>query len=234
MHSNQVANSLINLHRRINVAISLVSYMTKLFESLQNEPQPKINRGDLNFDERSKLRVIKIVGNSGRSAGSPGIFTNIYYIEGDEKRAAERFVEENEEQLQKMDFSKNRNPIQANVCREIYDWILHFFGERQIRKFDTVVIEKRSDGTIWVLDREHFKKDTERRYTVSDQVAAQIEGETLRSIYEQCGETISESDLRDIDAITGHVQVVLDAYRSASEFDCEPIRIGRELAVQKN
>ena len=207
--------------------------MTATYESLKKQPQSKVDRGSLHFDERSQLRVIEISGNRGRTKSSPGRFTSIYYLSGDEKRASERFVEENEEHLQKVDFTKNRNLVQANVCREIYDYILHHLGERCLRRFDTVVVEERSDGCTWTINREHFDKDTARRYTISDQVAAQICGETLQSIYEQFGTTITESDLRNLKGAKGDVRFILDAYRSAPEFECNPISLDGELAILK-
>ena len=203
--------------------------MTQQFDNLKDQPQTGIHLTDFTPDERTNVRRINLHNRSGRSK-----YTTVYYISGDEKRAAEEFVEQNREQIQTIDFSKNRNEIQSNVDREIYDWILQALGERELQKYDTVVVERRSDGTTWVIEREHFEKATARRYTISDQVAAQTQGETLQSLYDRFEGPITESDLRGVDAIEGDVRYVLDVYRAAPEFDCKPISVEGELAIQKN
>ena len=199
--------------------------MTKQFEKLKKGPQTGVEIKDMNFEERSQVRRIGVV-----SGGSSSI---IYYLPGDEKEAAERFVEVNKSTIENVDFSKNRNKIQSSLDREVYDWVLHTIGERDIQKFDTVVTEERSDGTIWAIGREHYEKASARRYTISDQVAARIQGETFQSIYEMLDDTITESDLRELDSIEGDVRFVLDAIRSMPEFSCKPITIDGELAIEK-
>jgi len=126
--------------------------MTACFEQLEAEPQTEIDIGQLTTDERMVLRQIQINGTVGVTASnSVGGFTGVYYLAGDEQAAAERFVAENPA-LQEIDFS-TRNPISTSVDRAIYDWILHFLGERELEKHETVVIEHRSDGTVWCVGR---------------------------------------------------------------------------------
>lgn len=199
--------------------------MTKQFEKLKEGPQTEIVIEDMNFEERSQVRRIGLVSGSSSSI--------IYYLPGDEKEAAEKFAEVNESTIEHVDFSKNRNKLQSSLDREIYDWVLHTIGERNLQKFEAVVVEERSDGTIWTIEREHYEKASARRYTISDQVAARIQGETLKSIYEMFDDTITESDLRGLDSIEGDVRFVLDAIRSMPEFDCKPVSIDGELAIQK-
>ena len=200
--------------------------MTKQFDKLKDGPKTGIEIKDLNIEERSQIRRIGLV-----SGGSS--YITVYYLPGDEKKAAEKFVEANKNRLSNIDFSKNRNKIQSSIDRDVYDWILHTLGERHIRKFETVVVEERSDGAIWTIEREHYEKASARRYTISDQVAARLQGATLQSIYEMFDSTITESDLRQVDAIKGDVRFVLDAIRSMSEFNCKPVSIDGELAIQK-
>lgn len=202
--------------------------MTQQFEDLKAFPQTEINLTTLTPDERSIVRRVNVHSGPGRTK-----YTTVYFIQGDEKRAAEKFTEVNKDELKNIDFSKNRNEVQSNIDREIYDWILHALGERNLQKFSTVVVEKRPDGTIWVIDRDHFDKATARRYSISDQGTARIQDATLKSIYEDFSQIITESDLRDVDAIEGDVRYVLDAYRSMSEFNCNPISSDGELAIQK-
>ena len=207
--------------------------MTKQFDALQDEPQTKIHRNDLNFEERSLVWKIDIPGNKGRSSGAVGPFTTIYYIEGDEKRAAERFVEENKERIEQIDFSKNQNLLKANADREIYDWILHALGERHLQKLNTVVVEKRSDDTTWVIDREHYESGSARRYAIEGNTGARIQGATLHSLYQQFDNVITESDLRARSAFDGYPEYILKAYRDDPEFECDPVTVDGELAVQK-
>ena len=202
--------------------------MTKQFDALKERPQTEVHMSDLNLDERAQVRRLALQTGPGRSQ-----FTTIYYIQGDEKQAAEAFVEENRDAIQNVDFSKNRNKIQSNVDQNIYDWILHALGERQLQKFESVVVETRSDGTIWVIDREHFETGSSRRYATAEHTGARITGETLQSLYGQFDEVITESDLQQTDTIDGDVEYVLRAYRDDSQFDCEPVIVDGELAIRK-
>ena len=102
--------------------------MTSCFDQLQAEPRTDIDIGQLSADERILVRQIQINGTTGVTASkSVGGFTGVFYIAGDERAAAERFVTENCEALDQVDFSR-RNQISTSVDRAIYDWIMHFLG----------------------------------------------------------------------------------------------------------
>ncbi|WP_226039524.1 hypothetical protein [Natrinema sp. DC36] len=99
--------------------------MTSLYDQLAECPQTKINVGGLTYDERADLRQIKVTQSTDlTNKGGSGRFATVYYLEGDERQAADVFVKTNRSQLEGIDFSK-KNVIQRGVEREVYDWILH-------------------------------------------------------------------------------------------------------------
>jgi hypothetical protein len=208
--------------------------MTKPFERLREEPQTNINIGETNFEERQQVRRIKIQSTPGRlRQDSAGKFTGVYYIVGDEKAAAEKFVRENQERLDKIDFSK-RNVIDSNVSRETYDWILHAVGERILTKYETVVRESRPDGGDWIIDREKFESTPNRRYTTNESGSTYLPpATTSEEMYSQFEDIITEEDLTRV-GIEGDVRQLLDFFRVSPDFDCEPITAEEGLAVRKH
>ena len=207
--------------------------MTSCFDRLQTEPQTEIDIGQLSAEERILVRQIQINGTVGVTASeSVGGFTGVFYIAGDERAAAKRFVAENRPALEQVDFSR-RNPVSTSVDRELYDWILHFLGKRTLEKHETVVIERRPDGTVWCLGRQTYEETPLRRYTESDTGSARIDEGGLAGLYESCGELITESTLRAEPVVAGDVREILDAFRQSTEFSCAPTTVDGELAVQK-
>ena len=207
--------------------------MTSVFETLRNAPQTEIDLGQLSPDERMVVDTIQINGTVGvtRSETS-GNFTGVFYIVGDEKRAAERFVEQNRSMLEAIDFSR-RNPISTSVDRDVYDWILHALGERELEVYDTVVIERRPDDIVWCIGRQTFDETPMRRYTESGTGSAKLDGVSLERLYESFGQQVTESTLEAESAVRGDVRVILDAFRQSTAFECRPTTVDGELAVTK-
>ena len=207
--------------------------MTTIFETLRNEPQTEIDLAQLSPDERIVVDRIQINGTVGVTRSEPGgDFTGVFYIIGDEKRAAERFVDENTETLKKLDFSR-RNPISTSVDRDVYDWILHALGERELQLYETVVIERRADNTVWCIGRQTFEETPMRRYTESGTGSAKLDGVSLEALYELFGHQITESTLDAESAVRGDVRVILDAFRQSTAFECRPTTVDDELAITK-
>ena len=207
--------------------------MTACFDRLKAEPQTEIDIGQLTADERMLLGQIQINGTVGVTASeSVGGFSGVYYLTGDEQAAAERFVVENRAALQEVDFS-TRNPISTSVDRELYDWILHFLGERELERYETVVIERRPDGTVWCIGRRTFEEQPMRRYTESATGSARIDEEGLTGVYASCDQLITESTLDAKQQVAGDVREVLDAFRHSPVFQCEPTTVDGELAIKK-
>jgi len=207
--------------------------MTVQHDQLKREPQMNINRGDLSLEERSELRMLQVQGAGTKGPNFTDTFTAIFYLEGDERQAAEMFVEENREQLETIDFSK-RDIIQQSLSRDLYDWILHFLGERELRKYRTVVLETRSDGTCWVMDRDHFETNPVRRYSIDK--SARVDGLSLEELYDEfeTDTEITEGEIEAHDAVSGVGRQILEYYRVAGLFDCKPTTVGGELAVRKH
>lgn len=207
--------------------------MTAGFDALCEEPQTSLDIADLAPDERLAVRRIHIAGTTGATPSvSVGRFTGVWYLAGDEKQAATRFVAENRAALSQLDFSR-RNPISTSVDRDIYDWILHALGERELERYETVVVERRPDGTIWCLGRRTFEETPLRRYTTGGQGSAKIEGMTLGEVYDSLDRCITESALTGHPAVSGDVREVLDVFRQSPAFACKATAIDDELAIEK-
>ena len=207
--------------------------MTRPYDQLKETPQTDVDIAQMAADERILVRQIQIRGTVGvTGTNSVGGFTGVHYLAGDEQAAAKLFVEKNEEALSAVDFSR-RNSISTSVDRLVYDWILHYLSERKLEKYETVVIERRSDGTVWCLGRQTFEETPMRRYTESGSGSARIDEGGLIGLYESCGELITESELRAKPMVAGDAREILDAFRQSPEFVCEPTVVDGELAVQK-
>lgn len=205
--------------------------VTEQYERLTESPQTDIHRADLSLEERAELRHLRVTRQVNTGSPYTGRFTSVFYLEGDERAAAKKFVAENRDLLEQIDYT-HPDTIQRSVSRELYDWILHFLGERELRKYQHVVYERRRDGTEWVIDREHFETQPNARYRPQSTVAV-ARDESLESIFDSLDETIAESDFRDHDKIEGDVKHILEYYRVAGLFDCEPTAVNGQLAVRK-
>lgn len=208
--------------------------MTEVYEQLCEGPQPDIARGEFGYEERQELQILRIRRTTDQTNIQPGAFTNVAYLVGDERAAAEEFVDQNQELLETIDFSK-RNAVQSTVSREIYDWILHFLGERRLRKYRSVVCETRRNGIQWLIDRDHFETHPNRRYSPREPSARVGSNISLEVLYDEVGtrSKITEDDLEAHDAVSGSVKYILEYYRVAGPFDCEPITVDGELALEK-
>ncbi|GAB6863223.1 hypothetical protein ACFR97_10315 [Haloplanus litoreus] len=200
--------------------------MTKAFEKIQEGPQTEFGLGDFNYEERTHVRQIRISGRNTREDGAA--FNAVVYLEGDDKRAAQKFVEVNREELEQID-ATGRNFLQDAVAREIYDWILHYLGERKLEKFETVVREARPDGTIWIIDRDRYEEHHNRRYTASESGVVKLTDTTPMELFESFGPLITWSNIDDHDCIEAHTPVtLLEYYRVSPEYSVEPLEISRE------
>lgn len=208
--------------------------MTSPYDRLVDGPQTSIDRAQLAPRERSELRTMAVRVPKNRTADYNGTFTDVYYLEGHERRAAGLFVEENREQLKTVDFSRS-NVVASSLAREEYDWVLHEFGERELRKYQRVVYERRSDGTEYVIDRKQFETRPARRYTTSPWKTAIVDDSiAVGDLYDDLGGVITPNDLREHDAIEGPAGLLLEYFRVAGSFDCIPITVdGDTPAIEK-
>lgn len=208
--------------------------MTDPYDRLKNKPQTGISRGELNYDERRELRVIQANGTTGLSqSNNPGKFTSVYYLDGDERDAAELFAEINSDKIKQIDLTK-RNILQTSLSREIYDLVLDASGRRSITKYATVVTEQREDGTVWIINRDRYETQIDRRYTINEGGSAKVPAEQpIEALFSELGPVIAESDLRAT-SVQGDVRQVLDYFRVSDAYNCIPISTDdQELAVKK-
>jgi len=204
--------------------------MTSYFDAIQDKPQLRPRIGQLAPEERMMVRSITIP--TGDSV-STGRFAGVAYVLGDERRAAEVFVAENRNGLEAVDFSR-QNIISSNVDREVYDWILHELGERKLEKYDTVVIERRPDENVtWCISRREYEENPTRRYSTGSEGSARVTDHSLAELYDEFESIISEEDLSSHASAAGDVRQILDAFRVSDAFECHPISLGDQLAVEK-
>jgi len=210
--------------------------MTQYFDELKDRPKPKPKLSKLLPEERMVTRRIRIRGAVGQTKDvSVGTFTGVIYLIGDEKAAAEVFVKTNREKLEQLNYSR-KNLISTSVDRELYDWILHYLGERELEKYPSVVIERRlndPEPITWCIGRRQYEENPMRRYNEAGSGAACVTGYTLEELYDSFEDLITTSDLEEYPAVSGDVREVLDALRQADRFDCLPTTVDGELAVEK-
>jgi len=203
--------------------------MTEYFKAIKEEPQVRPRLAKLSPDERMNVRSIRIA--TGKKV-SRSNFVGVVYLLGDEKQAAEVFVEANRDDLEAVDFS-GKNVISSNTDREIYDWILHALGEREIEKYETVVIERRpGEDVTWCIGRKAYEEHPVRRYSAGRGSAKLTDG-SLADLYESIESPITEADLADDDTATGSIRQILDAFRVSDDFECEPTTVDEQLAIKK-
>jgi hypothetical protein len=122
--------------------------------------------------------------------------------------------------------------LESSLDRELYDLVLDAAGRRTLIKYPTVVFEGREDDEVWIIDRERYDTQVDRRYTTSEEGNARIPPESsLQEIFERFDSTITESDLQGTE-IEGDVRQVLDYFRSSVDFDCEPFSSDGQLGVR--
>lgn len=207
--------------------------MTEAFEALDERPRTDVDLGQFSPSERMAVRTLAVRGSTGRTAAVPaGRFQTVYYVAGDEQAAAERFADVNAEAIADLDLS-GTNVLQSNLDREMYDRVLDAAGCRKITTYETVVCETRPDGEQWVIDRQRYETQVDRRYTTQESGSARVPPEvSLEAVFAQFDDRITEADLKTT-AIEGDVRQVLDWYRVAPDYDCEPVTVDDQLAVRK-
>jgi len=210
--------------------------MTTYFDELKDRPKPKPKLGKLLPEERMMTRRIRIRGTASKTKDvSVGTITGVVYLVGDEKQAAEVFVETNREKLEQLNYTR-KNLISTSVDRELYDWILHYLGERELEKYPSVVIERRlndPESLTWCISRRAFEENPMRRYNDASSGSARVSGPSLEALYDEFDEIMTAGDLDDHPAVSGDVREVLDAFRQTGRFDCTPVTVDGDLAIKK-
>lgn len=186
-------------------------------ERLIDGPATGINMGALPFDIRSLARKIEVHGTPGKSrSNSAGQFTNVVYLEGDERAAAALFAEENAELLEKVDFSKS-NIVQTSTDRPIYDLILDALGERKLEWCDDLVVEERRGGTTWIFRTEVYIDRGGQRYRIQNSGVARVD-RPLDELYADLEPTITPSTLRDA-GVEGEISLLFEYYRQDERYE---------------
>lgn len=115
----------------------------------------------------------------------------------------------------------------------LFDWILHYYGERDLEKYESVIREVRPDGPTWVISRQHYDDYPQRRYSIGETPSVRIDQLSLEELYESFDDAITMTELEAHDAIEGDSRYVLEYYRVADGFSCDPVSIDGGMAIQK-
>lgn len=170
--------------------------MTKPYEELIEVPQSDIHRSRLSPEERAEVHRLHVSGCRGVTrTNTSGRFSPVSYLEGDLPAAAARFVEDNRERLEQIDFSKS-NGVWSSVSREACDWILHWLGERQINVLERSVHESCED-VDWIISRDKYYSAPNHRYTTGSPGSVKIDGTTPGEIYRQLPSRATLEDFPD-------------------------------------
>lgn len=103
--------------------------VTSAFDALLVGPHADVSLRDVSFEERVHVRKITPNASSDtHTDGRSGRLISVAYLVGDERAAAQRFVEANRGAPDHLDPDAGRNVKVPNVDRPIYDWILHEHG----------------------------------------------------------------------------------------------------------
>ncbi|SFR36391.1 hypothetical protein SAMN04487947_0457 [Halogeometricum rufum] len=204
--------------------------MTEPYEALIESPQPDINRSQLSPEERAELRRLHVSGCNGITrSNTKGRFSAVYYLEGDIRAAAARFVEENRERLEQIDFSKS-NGVWSSVSREAYDWILHWLGERHLKILNRAVYESRSD-VDWIISRDKYYSAPNRRYSTGSPGSVKIDGTSPDAIYRQLPSRATVEEIPD--TVIGDREWLFVYFDEHPEFECLVRHVGGSASVWK-
>lgn len=223
-----MSDNLGSLHTS-NISNTLATWgssVTRLYDLLKEAPQTENPYGEevrsaLAYDERHQFRAITGGGKStGRTNSPKERFTPVYYLAGDEDRAAALFVEENRELLERIDFSK-RDVLGDTLDRPMYDLVLHHLGERVRDVYPTVIREIRPDGLVWIIPRDHYEDRPMRRYhrKHSALVPSQVD---LEEVYDAAPNPFGLRYLANT-SIEGKLINVMHYYCDDNAYDCRPI-----------
>lgn len=84
-----------------------------------------------------------------------------------------------------------------------------------------------------MIDCDHYEQYPMRRYSIGETPTVRIDHHSLDALYKSFGDVITASDLESHNAINGDVRYVLEYYRVANGFACDPVSRDGEMAVQK-
>ncbi|MUV57881.1 hypothetical protein [Halogeometricum sp. CBA1124] len=204
--------------------------MTKPYEALVESPQSGMNRSQFSPEERAELRRLNVSGGEGSARKSTsGKFTSIYYLEGDLRAATARFVVENRQRLEKIDFSKS-NVVHTSVSREAYDWILHWLGERQLKILDRVVHESRTE-IEWIISQDKYFAAPNRRYNTEATGSVKIEASTPEAVFDQLPPRATLEDIPN--SVTGDRQWLMVYFDEHPDFNCIIRTVGGSVTIWK-
>ncbi|MFC7044615.1 hypothetical protein ACFQH6_03565 [Halobacteriaceae archaeon GCM10025711] len=209
--------------------------MTKAFDQLRERPRTDVRKNLLSYEERMVLREISVAGTRGtQRKARGGRWTPVYYLEGDDQRAAELFAEVNAERIDRLNRS-GRNSPQSSLSRPLYDRVLEAAGYKTIRKYRTVVVEGRHESSrTLVIDRDYYEPGGAQRYSSGSPNARVPAGTSLDEIYEAAEGAVTYDVLRE-HGVEGDLRMAIRYFRDNGlyEREFEEQAYGAEAVVKR-
>lgn len=113
------------------------------------------------------------------------------------------------------------NPLERRLSTGMYTRVLTAAGRRRVTRYDGVVVERRPDGTAWLVNPEWYDAHPADRYTPGAHAARIPPDVNLQRLYYSAGGSLSKDTVREA-PVEGNVGLVLIYYRDADAYDCRP------------
>ncbi len=113
------------------------------------------------------------------------------------------------------------NPLERRLSTGMYTCVLTAAGRRRVTRYDGVVVERRPDGTAWLVAPEWYDAHPADRYTPGAHAARIPPDMDVQRLYHGAGGSLSKDTVRAT-PIEGNVGLVLIYYRDAEGYDCRP------------
>jgi hypothetical protein len=211
--------------------IPTANFKEATLRRLRSGPQTAIDPTALPTAVREELSVIAGDGAVPRAVGTEGAFIPVYYLPDSEPAAIELFVQLNTHRLAAMDLTQ-ANPLKRRLSMGMYTRVLVAAGHRHVTRYDGVVVERRPDGTAWLVKPEWYDASPADRYTPGAHAARIPPDVNVQRLYDSSGTALSKDTVRAT-PIEGNVGLVLIYYRDADAYDCRPEITDDDTAILK-
>lgn len=187
---------------------------------LQSGPQTAIDPATLPNPIREQVAVIAGDAAGTHGAGTEDAFIPVYYLPEDEAAAIDLFVQLNAHRLTALDLT-GTNPLKRHLSVRVYSRVLVAAGRRSVTRYDNVVVERRPDGTAWLVTPEWYDAHPADRYTPGAHAARIPPDVDLQRLYYSSGPVVSKATVHAT-PIDGNAGLVLLYYRDVDAYHCRP------------
>lgn len=187
---------------------------------LQSGPQTALDPAALPDAIREQVAVIAGDTPGTHGAGTETACIPVYYLPEDEAAAIDLFVQLNEHRLTALD-PTGTNPLKRCLSTRVYTRVLVAAGHRRVTRHDSVVVERRPDGTAWFVSPEWYDSHPSDRYTPGTHVARIPPEVDLQRLYYSSEAVLSKATV-SATPIDGNAGLVLLYYRDVDAYHCRP------------